>query len=637
MTQYVAGIVGITVFACGIGSPGPKISVRPYVCGVASAAPKVSVTHATTKILPRQAPPTGASAYHMYAARNEFEAAQVIVSGPAGAVKASPSGLAGPGATIPVRFFREGLIDLDEATAGDGWTGPTPDPMIPDVDDVVGERRNAFPFDVPSGENRVIFAEVLVPPNAAAGDYKGTVSIESTDGAAKVDLTLTVWDFAIPATSSLRSAFLIWEGSIGDGHGQSGNDLAARYAQLGLDHRITFTELIGGPEGYGSALGKLIEGTGPTQLKGARITAVEVGGNYDGWKDYFAERSWPFLFYQYSCDEPADFGGWDRCRSRAEEARAAGIPALITASAAELESADMADLTDITVPLINRLGDPSDYGAWSRPGDRREFWSYQSCASHGCGGDERGWASYMIDATATRNRAHPWLNFKWGATGELYWDTTYAYSEGNPWESQFYFSGNGDGTFLYPGTPERIGGKTHIPIASLRMKLIREGYEDYEYLKLVSDLGDRDFALSAANDVYPAANETDADPEQLLAARQKLAERILALGGGEQPPAEENPTPGEEVPGEGEPSVQPDAGGALDGGGVRPSEGEADAGPPWDDDAGRPGSGASPANGGGGLQATCNLGSGRTNAEPHAGLLLGMVLLGVRQLRRRRR
>ena len=37
--------------------------------------------------------------------------------------------------------------------------------------------------------------------------------------------------------------------------------------------------------------------------------------------------------------------------------------------------------------------------------------------------------------------------------------------------------------------PARIGGTSDIPIESIRLKLIREGLEDYEYLYLCSRLG----------------------------------------------------------------------------------------------------------------------------------------------------
>jgi len=56
-----------------------------------------------------------------------------------------------------------------------GGTGGYPDALIPNVDEFDRQCRSAFPFDVPTGENRVVWYEVSVPPNAPAGDYNGNV------------------------------------------------------------------------------------------------------------------------------------------------------------------------------------------------------------------------------------------------------------------------------------------------------------------------------------------------------------------------------------------------------------------------------------------------------------------------------
>ena len=72
--------------------------------------------------------------------------------------------------------------------------------------------------------------------------------------------------------------------------------------------------------------------------------------------------------------------------------------------------------------------------------------------------------------------------------GELYWGVLGQYSRvkehhdpGLLWRDQWTNGANGDGNLFYPGTPDIIGGTTHIPVASLRLKYIRDGVEDYEY------------------------------------------------------------------------------------------------------------------------------------------------------------
>ena len=207
----------------------------------------------------------------------------------------------------------------------------------------------------------------------------------------------------------------------------------------------------------------------------------------------------------------------------------------------------MDGLVDVLVPAINfmtaevRHQDFGGYGYDSflagpatSTNPANELWLYQSCMSHDCGGsssDGTGWPSYMIDASAVRNRAMQWLMFAYEATGELYWETGYAlYAKRDAWTDQWAFTGNGDGTLFYPGTPAKIGGTSQIPVASIRLKMIREGMEDYEYLTKLACYGvtARAEALQAARELFPDPSGTGrTTPQQIAAARAHLAARIL--------------------------------------------------------------------------------------------------------------
>ena len=157
----------------------------------------------------------------------------------------------------------------------------------------------------------------------------------------------------------------------------------------------------------------------------------------------------------------------------------------------------------------------------------------------------------MIDAPATQNRAMEWQAWRQKVDGELYYDTTYAFTRGDAWSSQYYFGGNGDGTLFYPGTPAKIGGTTHIPIASLRLKMIREGMEDYEYLKALADAGDAAMADAEAAALSPKAYQNMNDPAQIDAARHRIALRIEQLTGQTPPPMDGSGAPAQDTSGSG--------------------------------------------------------------------------------------
>ena len=231
---------------------------------------------------------------------------------------------------------------------------------------------------------------------------------------------------------------------------------------------------------------------------------------------------------------------------------APGLPALVTTTIQAAQANGL--LPNILVPVINELDDVSgSYAGDQRPAydafvkNGGTLWTYQSCMSHGCafGGDpsQSGWPSYMIDASGGRNRAMQWVDFNERVTGELYYETVNAYEGGDPWADQYRFGGNGDGTLFYPGEPSKIGGQTEIPVASLRLKLIRQGMEDYEYLAKVSALGDPAFAAAQAATVAKDPHSVSSDPQLFHAARAALGARILQLMGAALPTADPAPAP----------------------------------------------------------------------------------------------
>ncbi len=149
-----------------------------------------------------------------------------------------------------------------------------------------------------------------------------------------------------------------------------------------------------------------------------------------------------------------------------------------------------------------------------------------------------------------------WLAFEYDATGELYWHATQKLPQAwnsctqvtaNQNSDCLYESGmSGDGTLFYPGracaptaaNPACIGGPTgtDIPLESIRLKRLRDGREDYEYLHLLATSGDpadTGFARSTAlglfgPDLDHATFGTTVTPTAMAAARDALGDRIDA-------------------------------------------------------------------------------------------------------------
>ncbi len=499
------------------------------------------------------------------AAGNEVAAFQVAILGGTGGVPGVSASLQdlhdGAGHGLPagsITLFREDVLNVTQPSDGGGGTGNYPDALVPAQDEVAGEARSAFPFDVAAGQTRAIWVDVRVPAHAGPDVFRGTLAL-SGGIQAQIPVVLTVYPFDLPATSSLRSAFLAFTpsicalelGSADACASPAGQALLSRYVQLALDHRVSLTNVepvaasASDLSGYDTALAPFLEGSAPTRLAGAKLTSLQypLGANAAQYQAFLSDaqaHGWADRTFVYAADEPG-FGAstWDQARQvvSAVQSAAPGLPTLVTTTVQAAQQNGVAP--NILVPAVNEMDDVSGtYAGDQRPAydsfvqSGGQLWMYQSCMSHGCafGGDptQSGWPSYMIDASPVRNRAMQWADFREQVSGELYYETVNAY-QGDPWTDQYRFGGNGDGTLFYPGGPSRIGGSTEVPLASLRLKQIRAGMEDYEYLTLVSALGDPGFAMTQAQTVVPSVHAVNPDPNALRAARAALAQRILAL------------------------------------------------------------------------------------------------------------
>ena len=82
-------------------------------------------------------------------------------------------------------------------------------------------------------------------------------------------------------------------------------------------------------------------------------------------------------------------------------------------------------------------------------------------------------------------RSIGWLGTLLATDAFLYYHTNEAYRyapKRDLWNNLWDFSGNGDGTLTYPGKPGMFGMTRHQPVASLRLKLLRQSSYDAQYV-----------------------------------------------------------------------------------------------------------------------------------------------------------
>jgi hypothetical protein len=131
-----------------------------------------------------------------------------------------------------------------------------------------------------------------------------------------------------------------------------------------------------------------------------------------------------------------------------------------------------------------------------------------------------GFPAYTIDGTPVSNEAEPWLTFDYQESGILYYDALLCWgnpgfcSGSDPWTNVYNQGTNGDGTLAYPCSNSTLApskGSANCDVAgassahpifvpSIRLQLLRDGIEDYEYLHLLNSLGGI-YATAASNAV----------------------------------------------------------------------------------------------------------------------------------------
>jgi hypothetical protein len=530
------------------------------------------------QLFPTSVPP-GEPEAKLEAARGEWEPFQIVVLATGSAlhgVRAEATPLAGAGTLAAPHLCRVEYLEIKTPSSIEGRTGPWPDALVPDVDGFAGEKRRAFPFEVPAGQARAIWVELFVPTSATPGVYHGSVRVTAEGRApATVPVELLVHKFALPKTSSLPVTFGFAAKAVAALHPGLSDAATAKLVQAYevslLRHRISAHggsfapapwQEAGGKvtidwKPYDAEVGPFLDGTadrgGPAD--GARWTAFDFrmpeklqGPARADYAQKLAEhlraRGWLDRVFDYTYDEPPD-DKLDEVRRRARVMHEAApkVPRLVT----RVLDPKLLGSVDIWCPTVNYVDDKagnsispprSAYDATLARGER--LWWYQACMSHGCnivgGLYFTGWPSYAIDAPAMSHRIMEWLTYRYKMGGELYYSTVEAYAQGkDPWKDQLLFGGNGDGTLFYPGRAKIIGGKSDIPVESVRLALIREGLEDYEYLRLYAKVAGDKAAEALATSIAGKTYRWEHDPGRLYAARHKMAQAIdaaVASGGG---------------------------------------------------------------------------------------------------------
>ncbi|MCX5673279.1 MAG: DUF4091 domain-containing protein [Planctomycetota bacterium] len=549
------------------------------LAAAAQAEWKVWTLAQTRRVLRDEPAGTGKDAA-LRLARNEWRGFQILLRSdePVKGINVVPGDLVGPeGAVLAAadaRLYRQHQMEIKVGTYRNkdfkpGWY---PDPLIPFDHPLtrrpLGDAKlRAVPFDLPADETHGFWVDLYVPMEAKAGVYRGTYRVTAAGGrAVEVPVTATVWDFALPLVPTMQTCFGSPAGRMRGYYRErakagkepepadwnavddQANEMLARHRINAVPPPGTFVPQ---EQPDGSFL------VPPDQVMFLRmfidnyhINAFQTAHPSSVIKDPEKEKdrllAWlraydaaaaqldrpHVLLYTYLKDEPNDAEAYAYVRAWGEpilEAKGA-LKVLVTEQAKTQNSpwGDLIGAVNIWCPLMS-LFDPSQEGDGWRLIHKESIWTYTAL----CQGEPTPW--WHIDWPLLNYRAPAWIAYRSKITGLLYWGGMAYWKEvDDPWTDPWTYGHgkggekgtvyNGEGTLVYPGRPCGYDGVAE----SLRLKALRDGIEDYEYLAMLR----RTRGSTALQDiVQPLATSWFAwekNPAAYDTARAALAERILA-------------------------------------------------------------------------------------------------------------
>ena len=455
-------------------------------------------------------------------------------------------------------YFQHAILCYGKSSPGSS-TGFWPDALAPLTDPfgMAAEFRTAV-------RNRGIWADLVTPADIPAGDYAGSIRI--TQNGSPLDelrLKLKVYDFALPAETHLITYMGVSSRQLTAFHdvqprSPEAKALLRKYHAFLYENRMEpwFNESLQ-PEiqqagdkitlrfdeqAYDLYLNqwhtkRVILEAAPRGLAGERAKAYvrQVA-------EFYKQHGWlNRLVFNSPIDEPNSAQAFADTRKWADlvHEAAPGVPFLVTKSPAGGNPewgplAGYANYFSVHGNELNRLAVKDAIRSEQAKGG--EITWYISCDQ------VYPQPNYFIDASAMDPVMVPWITWRYGMQGILYWDLKFWSQTPDPWLNPVtYLSGflcsngnilNGEGSLIYPGSRVRryTGQKDQDgPVSSIRLELLREGIEDYERLWLLKSLGDQRFADEAAKSMVVDVRAFSRNAEELTAIREKIARRIEQL------------------------------------------------------------------------------------------------------------
>ena len=474
------------------------------------------------------------------------------------------------GKVIPLKqvsLFLEHYIQIYAISSPIGATGYWPDALAPLKETFSMQAQYAVVG------NRPVWVDVYIPSGTPAGKYKGTISVTRYEKVVEsLGVEVEVYNFSLPEQTHLITYVNISKGELARFYDKPAaspeiEQLTLNYFDFLFAHRMETwgndplipeltikgdkVELKFNDQRYDYYLNKLktkrvILDAGPYNLVRYINTEpfspefnIKVKDYLTKVEAYFRKYGWrDRLVFNSPIDEPNTKEDYEETRRWAELVHESvpGIPFLATESPVT-DTPDWGTLRGYVNNFCvhgNALNDPEVKQAIREEQAKGgEVTWYISCDQ------AYPQPNYFIDAPAMDPVMVPWITARYHMNGILYWATNFWNQTPDPWLdpvtfiSGFDCSGgyvlNGEGSLIYPGDHiKSYTGQPDVngPVSSIRFELLREGIEDYEYLWMLKDKGDSDFAEKIVGNMVIDVSTFSRNLVELYLTRKIMANRL---------------------------------------------------------------------------------------------------------------
>lgn len=384
-------------------------------------------------------------------------------------------------------------------------------------------------FKLKQDTNEVVMVRFRSEANVVAGDYEYNVKLvdnKSENVYVTVTVNIHVWNFVLPEAPSCTTAAGIDKTSLVKIYGNEVDidGLYKKYYDFLLNYKITAYDLP-----Y-----DILDDRADAYMSDPRVTSFRVpySGDDNVMIAYYNKLStneeWLNKAYFYPTDEPGTEDALNYAVSCAERINrlCPGIKVNVPLSGLpEFDGRNAIDFFEDSFDLWclkSRLyGNEEADRLKSKQANGDELWWYV------CWEPGDPYCNLLIDQLGLQHRLLFWQQAQYGATGFLYWSTTWWNSVKDPWDdistvkdlSEYTY---GDGSLLYNGNKFGVDGAC----PSMRLVMVCDGIEDYELLMIARNLFGEAWMMNKIETISTSLTEYTSESNDLEKLRVEIAEAV---------------------------------------------------------------------------------------------------------------